>query len=435
MTTINDVVTVNITSTTVQVKQTGFGTLLILDTHDKFPERIRFYTSLAGMVSDGFSSADGAYLAAQSLLSQNPQVTQFAVGRRDSATAVAMVTKIVPTSYNTTVYKVKVNGVEASFTSDANATVAEICAGLELAIDALALSGITASSTATEVLVTSSSSLSYHSVENTSARGLLAVSQTQGVGSLAADLDAIQNENNDWYGITNVSWSTAELEAIATWAEANEKLFFASSADSEILTTGTTDVAAVLSAATRARTSVWFNKNPAQFIGAAVAGKVLPASPGSITAKFKQLSGITVSDLTATESLNATNKKANTVQQVAGVAMTGEGVVSSGEFIDKVRDTDWFEARLQERIFSLLMNNPKVPFTDAGISAVEAELRAQILDGIAAGFLTGEYSISVPKAKNVPALDRAARKLTGITFTAKVAGAIHMVVISGSITV
>lgn len=435
MTTLNDIVTVSITTASAQVKQAGFGTMLILDSHTVFPERIRFYTDLAGMVSDGFAVTSAAYKAASAAFSQNPQVQRIAIGRRVGASA--QVTEISPIAFNSAVYSVKVNGLSASFTSDSSATVAEICTGLAAAISGLAISGLTIAATATEVTVTSNTNLISHSVENTSPRGYLEVSQVQTAGALAADLAAVANENNDWYALTLTTSSLNEIAAAAGYVEANKKLMIQGSQDTDILGSGTADIASVLKAASFFRSAIFYHQVPDQFIGAAMLGKGLPYNPGSLTFKFKTLAGVTASNLSATESSNALGKNANFAQTVAGVSMTGEGKVASGEYIDIVRDRDWFQARLQERIFTLLLNNPKVPFTDAGISAVEAELRAQLLEAQAAGFLADSPrpTIIVPKAKDVPSGDRAIRKLSGISFSARVAGAIHCVAITGTVTV
>jgi hypothetical protein len=140
--------------------------------------------------------------------------------------------------------------------------------------------------------------------------------------------------------------------------------------------------------------------------------------------------------LTTTESLNARNKDANTYEAIAGVNITREGTMASGEFIDVIRGVDWLHARLQERIYSRLVNLDKIPFTDAGIAIIEAEVRAQLQTGIDNGFLTANPAptVTVPLAADVSANDKASRLLPDIEFTAYLAGAVHKVQIDGVVT-
>lgn len=64
---------------------------------------------------------------------------------------------------------------------------------------------------------------------------LMTVAQVQADPGLSADLAAIQAENPGWYGLLITSNSDAEILAGATFAEANNKLFFASSQNSDNL--------------------------------------------------------------------------------------------------------------------------------------------------------------------------------------------------------
>lgn len=171
--------------------------------------------------------------------------------------------------------------------------------------------------------------------------------------------------------------------------------------------------------------------------GDALLGATFPFDPGSVTFKFRKLAGVTSDALTATQLTNLRNKNAMFFTDYGGVAITAEGKTAAGEFADVIRDRDWFESRLQARVFSVLVNNAKVPFTDRGIAAIEAELRAQLTEGIQSGFLTNNPApvVSVPLASAVASVDKAARVLKPISFTAKVAGAIHATTISGTITV
>ena len=104
---------------------------------------------------------------------------------------------------------------------------------------------------------------------------------------------------------------------------------------------------------------------------------------------------------------------------------------------DVVRGLDWMKARIRERIFGVLIAAKKVPFTDPGISLLAGEVRAQLRTAITVGLLTDDPApvVTQPKASAISAVNRQARKLTpGIEFNARLAGAIHTLDVTGTVT-
>jgi hypothetical protein len=280
----------------------------------------------------------------------------------------------------------------------------------------------------------------WNDVEVLDLADLLSIAQTHADPGVAADLAAILLENTTWYAIVNAYNSLAMVTAIAAWAEANGKLFLASTQDSAVITTaksGTDDIGEALQAAAYARTSIIYHPATGSFIGAAWGGRVLPLDPGSETWAYKALAGVAQYTLTPTQRANALAKNVNIYETVAGLPMTNTGIVSAGEYIDVIRFRDWLVARIQERVASLLANANKVPFTDAGIAQVEAEVRAQLREGVGVGGLSDNPmpKVTVPKAKDVSSGDKAARILRNVQFDAVLAGAIHSLVISGTVSV
>src|SRR3972149_2236792 len=126
-----DIVSVSISTATVVPSRVGFGTPLIFDFHTRFAELARVYTSLAGMVADGFLTTDGAHRMATKIFSQNPKVKQVIVGRM--TTAPSKTVRFTPVVQNSKLYSMTFStpGGDATvtFTSDASATAAEISAG------------------------------------------------------------------------------------------------------------------------------------------------------------------------------------------------------------------------------------------------------------------------------------------------------------------
>ena len=159
---------------------------------------------------------------------------------------------------------------------------------------------------------------------------------------------------------------------------------------------------------------------------------------------MKQLVGITPSNLTSTQSTvcigpspTSPGKNCNIYQVVGGVPITQRGFMASGRFIDQTVFVDWLQTTMQENVFGLMVQAPKIPFTNQGISIVENGVRQTLNQGVSNGGIDGNRPITVtaPDVLAVPFADRAARELVGVSFTAFLAGAIQNVQIQGTVSV
>ncbi len=271
-------------------------------------------------------------------------------------------------------------------------------------------------------------------------RSLLARQDVTADPGVSTDLASIRTNldgNDDWYGVVLDTHGKAEIEALAAAIEQISRVYFASTADADVLTSVADDVASELQDSAYARTALLWHEEPHNFPETAWLGKGLPYDPGSITWKFKTLAGVPVSTLTVSEIANVEAKSANYYVEVAGNNITIEGWTSSGEWIDVTRGIDFIEARLKENVFLRLVNSLKVPFTDPGIAVVENEVRGVMDLGISQGIFAADPAptVTVPLAADTDANDRANRLLTPVEFRATLAGAIHAVEIEGIVTV
>jgi hypothetical protein len=434
---LDDIVQVTITAQTAAPSRVGFGIPLVMAYHTNWPERARVYTSVADMITDGFATTDLATLAVGALLAQNPKPSQVVVGRETGTQGISI--QIIPVAQDTTLYRVVLAGQNADYTSGASATVAQICTGLKTAIDALSLTGITVTDNTTDIEIDAAAATNNIPVHVDDRTLLQMLDNTvDGSPTIAADIAAVQVENDDWYSCHLTNHGKAVITAAAVYIETLYKIMVVASPDYDIYGSGSSDLASNLQTAGYGRTALMHHpKANSQFPGCAWAGRCLPKDPGSITWKFMTLSGVDYVDYTSTEQGYITAKDCNNYVRIAGISMTQEGVMSSGEFIDVVRGIDFIRARLQEYVFTLLANSDKVPFTNAGIAAVEAEVRAVMELAIGQKILTADPApvVQAPKASEVSAADKANRLLPDVTFTGTLAGAIHAVQISGTISV
>jgi hypothetical protein len=129
------------------------------------------------------------------------------------------------------------------------------------------------------------------------------------------------------------------------------------------------------------------------------------------------------------------DKNVNYMIGIAGVNVTQNGKVAGGEYIDIIRFIDFIQARMQEKIFATLANATKIPYTDAGIAIIEADVRTVLERGvIQGGIVPGSIVVNVPRAADISTNDKAERILTGITFSAQLSGAVQAVVINGTVS-
>lgn len=255
--------------------------------------------------------------------------------------------------------------------------------------------------------------------------------------TLTEALNAIKEENDDFYAVAIESTLQADQEELASWVESERKIAIVRTSDADVLAATTTDILGVLNAASRDRTAVIYGSSTAVYQDMAWLGRVLPALPGSITWKFKTLSGVSADQLSGTAITNLTAKKGNWYNRVGGVDITEEGWMASGEYIDVIRGVDFIHARLQEAIFSRLVNLPKVPYTNQGADLIVNEMDAVLELSERQGILTNDPKFSINKrdVRDIPVNDRAARLLPDIKFEGVLAGAVHKITIAGVVTV
>lgn len=441
MSSINAVVEVNVETQTKSVAKASFN-IPMLVAHfatTVFANRVRTYdisSGLTGLVDDGFATSHPVYKMAEAFAAQQPKIKTLKVGRRGNASTMTL--RITPQAQNSVTYAVTINKVTYEYTSDANALLAEVCTGIAAAINA-GTEPVTADGTSgTHVDLTADvpgACFTVSLADNYDGAALMSREDRTTDPGLAADLNAIQLEDNNFYLLCLDSQSKAEQGVAAAWAQTAKKLFVTTTGDTDVKSAGTTDIAATTKASNYDRTYVVYDQNPHMRCAEAWAGLMLPKNPGSATWKFKTPVGPWAQQLTATEIANLESKNCNYFSNIGGVDIMSDGKVAVGEWIDIVRGIDWWKARLQERVFARQVNTPKIPFDNEGIMGIESDVWAQIQEGQSPQYRLldkdREATVTVPDSIDVSAQDKIDRKLQGVTFQAYLAGAIHYTGISG----
>lgn len=441
MSSIDKHVDVQITKETATVSRVGFGTPCVMTYHTRFPELYRVYSNLTEMTDDGFTTDDLAYKMVAAMFAQSPRPTSAVVARR--TTAAIRDVKLTPKTpvLASTAYVVTINGTAFSFTTDATPTVAEITAGLVALIDAGA-ENVDATDNTTDLDIEAADAPG--GTPTAGAPFIVEFDHKQFTfndnttdAAVDTDINNLLADYSDWYGLVIDCWDAINIGDVAVAIEsAGPKIFAAESQDSDIIVTGSSDIASTLQTAAYDRTFLTYAYDLDPSPAAAWLGKQLPTSPGSTTWKFKTLTTVSASVLTTGETTFADNKSCNTYQEVGGINITQEGVMASGEFIDVTRFVDWLTARTKENVYRALAVNPKIPYTNSGIQAIVAEIEGVLRQGIFNGGINPDedYIVTAPLASEISSATRATRTLSNVRFLATLAGAIHKTVIRGTVT-
>ena len=421
MSKVSDVANVTINIADTRITRQGFGTILILDTilSSVFSDRVKSYPDIAAVALD-FADTTKVYKAAAAIFSQDRAPTSIKVGRHETGDASITTALNVIAAEDDAFYC-----VVAAFKTSAEIT--EIAAWTE---------------TQSKIFLGQSSDADVITSVDTDVMSLLKASAYNRTGYMWNHQTV-----NDETGVAVVVAS-----GVATVTDALHGLRVGDpitlSNSTTVAVDGNSTVATVptdgtytfeTTAPDATGTADYFSGY--NFPEAAWTGYMLPSDAGSETWKFKQLSGIqvttTVHLIPANEAL-ALGKYANLYTLLAGVGHTQQGTMASNRFIDIQRGTDWLEARIEEAIVTLLLNQPKIPYSDAGFTAFYAEIAAVLelgaTNNVLAELLDGSgdlYRITIPKAADQSTADRQNRFLAGITVEVQLAGAVH----STSITV
>lgn len=279
------------------------------------------------------------------------------------------------------------------------------------------------------------------------------------IAPIQAPEDAVENvvdtikratAHSGWYAVCPAGVAATEYPAIAAYIETQEKVFVYT--DLGFFTNGASAVEKNLYFRTIGIVGVEsgsqkedgvFGGN--QYLNVAFAVKWFNYEPGTETTAYKQLSGVKPGVFSTAEMNAMTAGCLNCFVAVGNKNITVGGMTMGGEWADVIRFRDWLKNDMQTRVVNLFVTNSKIPFTDAGIALIQNQMLASLkagqdLGGIAEdefdedGNTIPGYTTSVPSASSLTASEKATRKLTGLTFKARLSGAIHFAELDGSLT-
>lgn len=238
-----------------------------------------------------------------------------------------------------------------------------------------------------------------------------------------------------WYCVCPVGIKENFFQSISDWVEATEKLCIME----------TTGISSSPVSDAMFRTGIIHATAENDCTNAAYAARFLSYDPGSETWCYKSLAAIEAQTLSTQDIASLESRNISFYTKVSGTAMVIGGKVSAGEWIDTIRFRDWLKTRIQEKGINLLLSLPKVPYIDKGIGLFQNAISDALEDGIKAngiaepenntdGSVTPSYTITVPRAAELDPQTRKSRKLTGVKWSARLAGAILVAEIGGTLS-
>lgn len=444
-----DSVSSSITRNTTSAEGISLDFPIFAAAHNYFFERTRSYTSWDEVRDDdSIPSGSNSYVAARLAFSQNPAPSKVFLGRRQTDTVVVTPSEDVVIgnvySFNVIVYDatgavVSTTAVTATAALATKASIVAIWDTLEPANTTFTVVGdtleIVAAATYTVVV-----------------KDFVKTADSYVTTETAADLlQAIQDEDNEWYCFTAEDHSEAFQLAMAAEIEATSggnlpKIYWTSTMDADTVVPvvdPAIDVIGKLKELGYLRTICdWSDIADTIFPEIGNFAYNSTYQPGGVNYKFMQTVGVPVAaDLVTGKKLPTRiqgyidDRNGNWMGEERGVPFYREGKVVGGEWIDIVTGSDWLNDQIEVALLNLLLNQQggKIAFTEP--SSVISTINSVLDRAVDVGFLSGYVGATIPDyLTQIPFSEKVSRILDNVKWTGYIAGAINTIIVNGNLT-
>lgn len=236
--------------------------------------------------------------------------------------------------------------------------------------------------------------------------------------------------------------AATDAQTISNYLEIKKRCFFVTSA---IATKTTVDGAEDLAKpyADNERTIIFASgttDQEAEYGLGALIGELANQLVGSITWKFKTLTGVKPTDFTQSQVDRLHKNGIFTYVSKAGIDQTSEGLTVTGEFIDAIHGDDWVKATMESSLQDLLSQSKKIAYDTAGIAQIKAVANQVLTQATTNGIVLkddkgngGIFTVTTVSRDDTPIEDIIARTYNGMSFTYKRSGAIHSITVHGMV--
>lgn len=238
-------------------------------------------------------------------------------------------------------------------------------------------------------------------------------------------VQTLEEAYGQWLYLTTDADDT-DAALIAAYIETTEK--FHVHHTQGIPTANDDGISADLQALGYNRTWVILNTGSDQGVAAAGRAAVFGTrQAGSSVWVYDNIVGLTVDKLTSAQEGYCKASNLDWYTTVENLSLVfGNNKACGGEHIDVMVGVQWIITRMREAVFGAVVAPRKLSFTSGGIAAIESAIRTTIAEAITRDILADDFTpvIIVPNALTFTSAQRNTRNLTGITFQARLAGAI-----------
>lgn len=272
--------------------------------------------------------------------------------------------------------------------------------------------------------------------------------------NLIEAIRAFQNVDNDWYYFLTDRDEPEYVKALAKFAESSEPSeadLGAGVEDHRKFYMGQTCDKTFQCLAARAAVIYTEEKYLSEEPDASYTGNVGPFYPKNVTWKFKRPQDgnaassegaklISLPRLTDGERDSLQERHVNFLTEEYKRQYVKDGVCLNGEFIDTVLGGDWIAKRMRDLLYSIMLDNENIDYSDAGFGLVATAVLQTLMEAsdedhniIARDQETkaGVFTVSIPKYADSTEEQRRNRVMPDIAWEALLAGAVHGVKTKG----
>lgn len=261
--------------------------------------------------------------------------------------------------------------------------------------------------------------------------------------ALVEAVETLRETDDDWYILLTDQDGDDAVKELCAWAESTEpteaelgageedhrKFYFGQTSNKTI---GVTNRRCALICTDSTKLS--------EEADAAYVGNVGPFYPQSVTWKFKRPQGISLPNFTNAQRDALEEANINFLTDEYKKIYVKNGVCCDGEFIDVQMGADYIAQYMREELYSIFLNNAKVPYTDAGFALIASGVFAALNRATDLGIIAtdpesdaGVFTVTVPKRADATDDEARARKMPDIEWEAQLEGAVHSVKVKGTL--
>lgn len=167
-------------------------------------------------------------------------------------------------------------------------------------------------------------------------------------------------------------------------------------------------------------------------IGAAICADRCGADPARGTWAHKSLVGVSPMALTKAQLQQAKDSGYNVYTSIAQSPRLFMGTTcSNANFIDTIIKADVLKFRIQEAVFGALQTGNEgygIDYDDDGIASLGGSVTNELNSAFNNHYIHDDFSLSLPLFADIPASDKAIRKISGIKGSVRLMDSIHTVV-------